>query len=184
MAIILPKQLGTKEGELLSKKSEDVSNFKEAEEIIKSLKESLDHYGGVGLAAPQIGIAKRIFIVDIKLTERYKEKYPKMKEIGFKAYINPQISDFSSKNNKNPEGCLSVFYGTFYGNVKRANSLKIEYFDLAGKKQTDSIEDEFHSRVIQHEFDHLEGKNFLYQMESDDFLSVIWDEKLDIRKKD
>lgn len=184
MAIILPKQLGTKDGELLFSKSEEVSDFKGAGEIVKSLKESLDHYGGVGLAAPQIGIPQRIFIVDIKPVERYKEKYPKMKEVGFKAYINPRIFNLSLKTNLNPEGCLSVFYGTFYGKVKRSNSLKIEYFDLQGKKHTEDIKDAFHTRVIQHEFDHLEGKNFLSRMEKENFLSVVWDEKLDIRKKD
>ena len=184
MAFILPKQLGTKEGQLLFKKAENVSDFKEALEIVKSLKESLDHYGGVGIAAPQIGISKRIFIVDIKLTERYRERYPKMEEVGFIAYINPKISNLSLKTNKNPEGCLSVFYGAFYGNVKRSGRLKIEYFDLQGKKQAKEIKDSFHARVIQHEFDHLEGKNFLCRMEKEDFLSVVWDEKLDIRKKD
>ncbi|MCX6764507.1 MAG: peptide deformylase [Candidatus Nealsonbacteria bacterium] len=184
MAIVLPKQLGTKEGDLLSKKSELVLDFKEADEIVKSLKESLNHYGGVGIAAPQIGISKRIFIVDIKPTERYKERYPEMQEVGFVSYINPKILKFSLGANKNPEGCLSVFYGAFYGKVKRANNLKIEYFDLEGKKHTEQIKDSFHARVIQHEFDHLEGKNFLYRMEEKDFLSVAFDEKLDIRKKD
>ena len=184
MSIILPKQLGTKEGDLLFRKSELISDFKEANEIVKSLKESLDHYGGVGIAAPQIGISKRIFIVDIKPTERYKERYPQMKEIGFIAYINPKILKLSLGTNKNPEGCLSVFYGAFYGKVKRANNLKIEYFDLEGKKHIKNIKDSFQARVIQHEFDHLEGKNFLYRMEEKDFLSVVLDEKLDIRKKD
>jgi len=180
MAIILPKQLGTKEGELLIKESESVSDFKEASEIVKSLKESLNHYGGVGIAAPQIGIAKRIFIVDIKPNE----KRPDINKIGFIAYINPKILKLSLGTNKKPEGCLSVFYGSFYGNVKRSNNLKIEYFDLEGKKRIEDIKDTFHARVIQHEFDHLEGKNFLYRMEEKDFLSVAWDEKLDIRKKD
>ena len=184
MAIILPKQLGTKDGQLLLEKSEDISDFKEAGEIIKSLKESLDHYGGVGIAAPQIGISKRIFIVDIMPTEKYKERYPEMKEVGFISYINPKIFNLSLKTNKNPEGCLSVFYGTFYGNVERSNKLKIEYFDLKGKKHVDEIKDQFHARVIQHEFDHLEGRNFLYRMKPEEFFSVACNEKLDIRNKD
>jgi peptide deformylase len=180
MAIILPKQIGTKEGDLLLRKSETIVDFKEANEIVKSLKESLDYYGGVGIAAPQIGIPKRIFIVDIKPTERR----PNINKIGFIPYINPKILKLSLGTNKNPEGCLSVFYGAFYGKVRRANNLKIEYFDLEGKKHVEQIKDSFHARVIQHEFDHLEGKNFLYRMEEKDFLSVTWDEKLDIRKKD
>jgi peptide deformylase len=184
MSIILPKQIGAKEGELLFRKSEPIADFQEANEIVKSLKESLGHYGGVGIAAPQIGILKRIFIIDIKPIEKYKERYPGMKEVGFIAYINPKIIKLSLATSKNPEGCLSVFYGTFYGKVKRADNLKIEYFDLQGKKQIKEIKDSFHARVIQHEFDHLEGKNFLYRMDSKDFLSVVFDEKLDIRKKD
>ncbi|MCD6550252.1 peptide deformylase [bacterium] len=183
MEIILPKQVGTKEGELLFEKSEDVESFQEGREIVTLLKKSLDYYGGVGLAAPQIGIQKRVFIVDIKETERYGEKYPQLKEIGFVAYINPIISDLSEEKNKGMEGCLSVIYGSLFGAVERSDSLKIEYFDEQGKKHTEEIRNPFHARVIQHEFDHLEGIIFLQRMNREDFSTLLWEEERDIRKQ-
>jgi peptide deformylase len=58
MAIILPKQIGIKEGKLLFQKSNKVKDFDQGKEIVSSLKETLEHYGGVGLAAPQIGTSE------------------------------------------------------------------------------------------------------------------------------
>ncbi len=182
MATILPKQVGTKEGKLLFQKSEEVKSFDEAKEIVTSLKETLDYYGGVGLAAPQIGIPKRVFIVDIKDTQSHREKYSNLEKIGFVAYVNPVIVEISSEKNKGMEGCLSVIYGSLFGAVERANSLKIEYFDVDGKKHTDEVRDDFHARVIQHEFDHLEGIIFFQRMKSEDFSTLLWEEKKDIRK--
>ena len=183
MAVILPKQIGTKEGELLFEKSEEVKKFQEGRDIVALLKKTLDYYGGVGLAAPQVGIRKRVFIVDIKETERYREKYPQLEEIGFVAYINPVFLDLSEEKNKGMEGCLSVIYGSLFGAVERSNSLKIEYFDLQGRRYIDEIKNSFHARVVQHEFDHLEGMIFLQRMESKDFSTLLWDEEKDIRKQ-
>lgn len=179
MPPILPKQIGTEEGKLLFQKSEEVKNTEEALPIVKLLKETLDFYGGVGLAAPQIGILKRVFIVDIKPSERR----PNLRKIGFKAYINPQIRGLSSEVNKDVEGCLSVFYATLYGQVNRSNYLKIEYINQEGKRITEEIRDPFHARVVQHESDHLDGVIFLQRMEKEDFANLYWDENLDIRKK-
>jgi len=181
--IILPKQIGTEEGEVIFQESEEIKDFKEAKEIIVSLKETLEHYGGVGLAAPQVGIPKRIFVVDIKPNERYSEKYPDLANIGFVAYINPVLT-LSSETNIGTEGCLSVIYGSLFGQVERANSLKIEYLDLDGKQKIDEIKDPFHARVIQHEYDHLNRKIFLQRMNPEDFTTLLWEEEKDIRKKD
>jgi len=174
---ILPKQIGTKEGKILFEKAEKVKSFNEAERIVSLLKDSLDYYGGVGLAAPQIGISKRVFIVDIQPTK----KYPNMEKIGFVPYINPEIK-LSLKKNKDIEGCLSVIYGSLFGEVSRANSLKVKYFNLEGKEIFKEIKNSFHSRVVQHEFDHLEGKVFLQRMSFSDFPELVWDEEKDIRK--
>jgi len=184
MAIILPKQVGTEEGRLLFQKSEEVKTFDEARAIVASLKETLDYYGGVGLAAPQIGIPKRVFIVDIKNTLSYKEKYPEREEIGFVAYVNPSIVEISDQKNKDFEGCLSVIYGSLFGIVERADFLKIEYFDPQGKRHIDEIRNPFHARVVQHEFDHLEGIIFLQRMRTKDFSELVWEEERDIRKID
>jgi len=73
MAIILPKQIGIKDGKLLFQKSNKVKDFDQGKEIVSSLKETLEHYGGVGLAAPQIGTSKRVFIVNIMPNNAHQE---------------------------------------------------------------------------------------------------------------
>lgn len=178
MEPILPKQIGTKKGKLLFQKSEEAKNIEEATKIIKLLKKTLDFYGGVGLAAPQIGILKRVFIVDIKPSK----KRTNLDEIGFRAYINPIIRERSQKINKDMEGCLSVFYATLYGAVERSSQLKIEYINTEGKRVVEDIIDPFHARVVQHENDHLNGIIFLQRMRKEDFATLYWDENLDIRR--
>lgn len=178
MAIILPKQTGTDEGELLFRKSEKITDFGEGIQIVKDLKETLEYYGGVGLAAPQIGISKKVFIVNIVSPGKRAE----LPHIGLKVYINPEILDMSSEANTEFEGCLSVFYSTLYGQVGRPNSLKIKYLDMEGKEQTEDTIHPFQARVISHENDHLEGEVFLQRMKSEDFSQLHWEEKLDIRK--
>lgn len=180
MAIILPKQIWTEEGKLLFQKSEKVKNFDEGRKIVNSLKETLKRYGGIGLAAPQIGIPKRVFIVDIKATERY----PDLPKIGFWAYINPEILAISSEKNNYMEGCLSIFYGTLYGLVFRPNYVKVKYLDINGEEKIQEINHPLHSRVVLHENDHINGKIFLQRMRSEDFSELFWNENLDIRKKD
>jgi len=179
MEPILPKQIGTEEGKLLFQKSEEVKDIEEAIKIVKLLKKTLDFYGGVGLAAPQIGILKRVFIVDI----RPSKKRPNLDRIGFRAYINPQIKEFSQEINKDVEGCLSVFYATLYGAVERFSRLKIECINTEGKRIIEEITDPFHARVVQHENDHLDGIIFLQRMRKEDFATLYWNEDFDIRKK-
>ena len=178
MAIILPKQTGTDEGELLFRKSGEITDLGEGVQIVRDLKETLDYYGGVGLAAPQIGISKKVFIVNIVSSGEQSE----LPHIGLKVYINPEILEVSSEASIDYEGCLSIFYSTLYGQVCRSNSLKIKYLDLEGKEQIEETIHPFQARVILHEHDHLEGKVFLQRMTSEDMSQLQWEEKLDIRK--
>ena len=169
MAVILPKQVGAEDGKILFQKAEEIKDFEEAKEIDRSLQETIDYYGGAGLAAPQIGISKRIFIVNT--------------DSGRKTYINPKILEFSSEKNIDLEGCLSIFFGSFFGKVERPNFLKIQYFDLDGEKHVEEIKDILHSRVIQHELDHLNGIIFIQKMKEQDFAELYWDQERDIRNK-
>jgi len=178
MAIILPKQVGTEEGKLLFQRAEEVKDFDKSKEIVKFLKGTLEYYGGMGLAAPQIGISKRVFALNIRPTE----KYPHLPKIGFKAYFNPKILTISSDSDKDSEGCLSIFYGTLYGLVKRPNKLKVKYLNIEGEEQVEEIIHPLQSRIILHEKDHLDGKIFLQRIEKDDFSKLYWNEKLDIKK--
>ena len=181
MTIILPQQVGTEGGELLFQKSEKVTDFEQARKIVDSLKKTLERYGGVGLAAPQIGISQRIFIVNISPDNNY---YPDLPKIGFRAFLNPEILAVSSETNHDTEGCLSVFYGTLYGPVARGSHVKLKYLDTNGEERIEEISHPFYARVALHESDHLDGKIFLQRMSPDNFSKLSWNENLDIRKKD
>jgi len=180
MAIMLPKQAWTEEGKLLFQKSEKVTDFDRGRKIVKSLKETLERYGGVGLAAPQIGIPQKVFVVNIAPNNNYHPDFPKT---GFRAYLNPEILSVSSEINHDTEGCLSIFYGTLYGKVGRAKYIKLKCLDVNGKEQMEEINYPFHARVVLHENDHLNGKIFLQRMKPEDFSELSWSENLDIRKK-
>jgi len=179
MGIILPKQVGTEEGRLLFQKSEKVEDFNQGRKIVDSLKKTLEYYGGVGLAAPQIGISRRVFVVNIMPTK----DYPQLPTIGFCAYLNPEIIVVSPEVNSDLEGCLSIFYATLYGGVERSSWVRPKYRDIKGKEQIEEINHPFHTRVVLHENDHLEGKVFLQRMKEGDFPKLYWEEDLDIRKR-
>lgn len=169
MPIILPKQIWTEEGKLLFQKSEEVIDFDYGKKIVNSLKKTVEHYGGVGLAAPQIGIPQRIFVVNIP-------------QIGFRAYLNPEILAVSAETNFDIEGCLSIFYATLFGKVGRESYIKIKYLDINAEEKQEDVIDPFHARVILHENDHLNGLIFLQRMQKKDFPRMFWDEESDIRK--
>jgi len=104
------------------------------------LKETMVHSNGVGLAAPQINKLIRMFVV------AHKD--------GIKTFINPQITWRSLRKSVDEEGCLSI-PGVF-GPVRRPYSIKISYFDEYGVEHTEKATG-FYARVIQHEYDHLDG---------------------------
>lgn len=108
-------------------------------ELLKDMKETVRAEEGAGLAAPQIGIALRVVVIDV--------------EEGFYELINPVI--LSQKGEQvGPEGCLSV--KGKQGTVKRPHKVKIEYRDRNGKKHTLTAEG-FFARAVCHELDHLDG---------------------------
>ena len=180
MTVILPKQIGTEQGSLLFKKAAKITDLSQGREIVNSLKNTLEHYGGVGLAAPQIGISQRLFVINIAP----KENNFHLPKVDFKAYLNPEILEISSEINESMEGCLSVFYTTLHGPVQRANYVKIKYLNTNGKEKIEEINHPFYARVLLHEIDHLDGKIFLQRMEPEAFSELFWNETLDIRNKD
>lgn len=103
---------------------------------------------GVGLAAPQIGVSKRIFIAQ---TDGFGELTTSKKPAVF---INPKIVKKSRKTEKAEEGCLSL--PGVWLKIKRAKELEIEYLDINGKKIKTKAEGIF-ARILQHEIDHLNG---------------------------
>ena len=101
---------------------------------------------GIGLAAPQVGISKRLFVM-----------YSKDLQPSFKVFFNPVITESSEETNIDTEGCLS-FPGVNL-EIKRPTMIKIEYCDHFGNKFTDTFT-EYTARCFQHELDHLDGITF------------------------
>lgn len=150
-----------KENKILREKSKDIKNFGSQELIflIKKMKEAMfKEIDGIGIAAPQIGETKKIFLIaeDVLFPEKLLDN--KLKTKNFLVFINPGLTKKSSKKIKDVEGCLSV--RGIYGEVARPEKVTIEYFDELGNKKTRGASGLF-ARVIQHEMDHLEGTLFI-----------------------
>lgn len=137
--------------EVLRKKAKEapVSKIKskETQDLIKDMIEALKGEEiGVGLAAPQIGVDKRIFIL----------KDPKKNQ--YFVFINPKILKLSKEERLMPEGCLSV--RNYWGKVKRAGKVSVEARDETGKKFEKNYSG-LAAQIIQHEIDHLNGALFV-----------------------
>lgn len=113
--------------------------------------ETMENADGIGLAAPQIGISKRIFVVDGTMLEDEKMKNFK------KVFINPKIISESGEDWGFEEGCLSI--PSIRENISRKTDIEITYFDENWNQFTDHF-DGMRARVIQHEYDHIQGKLF------------------------
>ena len=123
-------------------------------ELIQNMFETLRKSEGVGLAAPQVGLSMRLFIVDL---DCLSEDHPEFKGY-LKTFINPEIVEESEEQISYEEGCLSV--PGIHENVKRPKKVLVNYLDEDFKEHEEWF-DGFPARVIQHENDHLDGKMFI-----------------------
>lgn len=131
---------------ILKKVAEPVTSFdKRLKFLVNDMKKSLYEANGVGLAAPQIAVSKRIFVADDG-------------ESGFEAYINPQWVPDGEEKSIDVEGCLSV--PELYGEVERFANVIVHYQDIHGKKKMRKASGLL-ARCIQHETDHLNGILFI-----------------------
>ena len=128
--------------------------------LIEDMKETMKANDGAGLAAPQIGVFKRLVIFGFDTNDRY----PEADSVPFTVLINPIITPLSDEKENGWEGCLSV--PGLRGVVPRYTHIKYEGYDAEGKKIEREVED-FHARVVQHECDHLDG--ILYPMKIEDY---------------
>lgn len=139
---------------------------KETQKILQELDEALaSQSDGVAISAPQIGITKRVFVVggmvfDKDFQERITDK--PNPEIANRYYINPVITKTSRKTRTMEEGCLSI--RGVYGNVVRPEKITVEYFNEEGQHVKEGASG-FLARVIQHEYDHLNGILFIDKAE-------------------
>lgn len=125
----------------------------EVHSLVDDLFDSMRAAEGVGLAAPQIGIARRVCVIDVSVQQ---PDYPPI------ALINPRIiSDVGTQVGE--EGCLS--FPDLYGDVKRAESVTVEALNLDGETFTTEGSG-FYARALQHELDHLNGVLFVDHLSS------------------
>lgn len=146
---------------IIRKKSKVVKSIASSniKRIVKNLADSMRHYDLVGMAAPQIGKNLRIFVTEIR--NRASRKKIKKEELdGLRIFINPKLKQFSERQVIGYEGCGSVARGDIFGKVKRAYGVSVEALDKKGDKFSLRAT-KLLARVIQHEFDHLEGIVFL-----------------------
>ena len=140
---------------VLRKKAEEIdSSYENLKELIESMYETMDASSGVGLAAPQIGLPIRLFIVDAR---PMAEDFPEGEDFT-QVFINPEIISFSGKPWEFVEGCLSV--PGINEEVVRPSDVTISYLDENFEEHTKTFTGII-SRIIQHEYDHLEGKLFV-----------------------
>lgn len=146
---------------VLRKKGEDIpQDYPNLSELVANMFETMYNAYGVGLAAPQIGLAVRLFIIDTSPfaddEELSKEEQEQLS--GFKkAFINPVITKEEGEEWGFNEGCLSI--PDVREDVFRKERITIEYYDENFNKHTD-VYDGLIARVIQHEYDHIEGVLF------------------------
>lgn len=142
---------------VLRKKCKDISaDYPNLKELIDNMFETMESAHGIGLAAPQIGLDIRLFVVDLTPLaddEDYQDIADELKTFR-KVLINAKILEESGEEWKFNEGCLSI--PDVREDVKRKETIKIEYLDENFKKHTDTFSD-MRARVIQHEYDHIEG---------------------------
>lgn len=140
---------------VLKKPAEDIdSNYPELEALIENMWATMYNAHGVGLAAPQIGLSLRLFCIDTIQMQKEGEEDKGIK----KAFINPEIIDEIGELWSYEEGCLSI--PKINAEVDRPEKVTINYFDENFKKHTDTF-DGLNARVIQHEYDHIEGILFI-----------------------
>jgi len=150
------KLILTEPNKLLRQISKPVESVGDDErKLMDDMLDTMYEAPGIGLAAIQIGVPKRIIVMDISRDEDKKEP---------RYFVNPIIKNKNNETSKYEEGCLSV--PDQFAEIERPNECEVEYLDYNGKKQllkTDGLL----ATCIQHEMDHLEGILFI------DYLSKL-----------
>jgi peptide deformylase len=150
------KKILTEPNKLLRQVSKIVKKVGDEERMLMDdMLDTMYDAPGIGLAAIQIGVPKRIIVMDISRDENKKEP---------RYFVNPVIKSKNDEKVKYEEGCLSV--PDQFAEIERPNACEVEYLDYKGKKQILKA-DGLLATCIQHEMDHLEGILFI------DYLSKL-----------
>lgn len=140
---------------VLKKVGEEIDkDYPNLQELIDNMEETMEHASGVGLAAPQIGLPIRLFIINSSYMFDEDEEDQGVEEV----FINAEIIEETGKEWAFEEGCLSIPH--IRADVYRKDTIVIKYLDRDFKEHTKTF-DGLTARVIQHEFDHIEGVLFV-----------------------
>lgn len=142
---------------VLRKKTVEIGkDYPDLDQLIDNMYETMYKAHGIGLAAPQVGLNIRLFVIDASpLAE--DEDYVDIKDelaLCKKVFINPKITKRDGELWKFNEGCLSI--PDIREDIKRLENITIDYFDQNWNKKTENFGD-VRARIIQHEYDHIEG---------------------------
>ena len=138
---------------LRNKSAEITPDYPELKKLIDDMFLTLDEATGLGLAAPQIGKNIRLFVVDCS---PFADEVPELADFR-KVFINAEIYEVSEQTDLFNEGCLSL--PGLHEDVRRPVAIRMRYFDENFVEHDEEF-DGYPARVIQHEYDHLEGKVF------------------------
>ena len=140
---------------VLKKQAEEISvEYPELQALIKNMWQTMYVASGVGIAAPQVGLSIRLFVVDtVQLADKKKSNFQGIKKV----FINPTIEEETGDEWKYEEGCLSI--PGIREDVFRQSTIKIHYYDENFNEFNETYDD-INARVIQHEYDHIEGVLF------------------------
>jgi peptide deformylase len=141
---------------VLRKVAEDITpDYPQLTELIADMWETLAESEGIGLAAPQIGRAIRLSVIDLDVISEDMPEYKGFRQV----YINPHIIEYDkSKTDTSEEGCLSL--PAIHEKVERPTRILVRWQDEQFQQHEEWIEG-YLARVMQHEFDHLDGKVFV-----------------------
>jgi peptide deformylase len=140
---------------VLRKETEDIdADYPQLSKLIKDMFDTMYNADGVGLAAPQVGLNIRLFVIDLSCLEEDHPEYKGYKRV----MINPEMVEFFGEDVVMEEGCLSLPGIT--EKVSRKDSICINYLD-ENFVEHEEIYTGYPARVIQHEYDHLEGHLFV-----------------------
>jgi len=138
----------------------------QVQKFIDDMIGTMKEYDGVGLAAVQVHERKQIAVLEVEENPRYPEK----PRVPLSVLINPSITPLSDDKEEDWEGCLSI--PDLRGKVPRYKSIRVQAWDRDGKELS-FVASDFHARVIQHEWDHLNGKVFLDRMQGLSTLTYV-----------
>ena len=146
---------------VLREVAEDITpDYPHLKELIANLYETLDHADGVGLAAPQVGLNIRVVVINLDIVS---DDIPELKGY-IHTFINPHVIETNDEREDMEEGCLSL--PGIHEKVRRPTKVHVRYLD-ENFQEHDEWKEGYVARVMQHEFDHLDGKLFI------DYLSPL-----------